>query len=263
LGTPKGRNFFHQLYAKGESREPSWMAWRMPTSANPLIDADEIEAARRDLPASAFNQEFLGIPADDGGNPFGITAIRACRVPELSTAPVAVWGVDLAKSYDWTVACGLDASGKVAKLDRWQSDWGQTKRKLLDTIGFTLTMIDSTGVGDPIVEDLIRERPNVQGFKFSSSSKQQLMEGLAAAIQRGEVGYPDGWLVQELEAFEYEYYAGGVRYTAPDGLHDDGVCALALANRLRTGMVGVDARIMDSRAEPSVGVNDRGWTRVA
>jgi hypothetical protein len=32
-----------------------------------------------------------------------------------------------------------------------------------------------------------------------------------------------------LETFEYEFTRIGVRYTAPDGLHDDCVCALALA----------------------------------
>jgi hypothetical protein len=33
----------------------------------------------------------------------------------------------------------------------------------------------------------------------------------------------------ELETFEYEYTRTGVRYSAPEGLHDDCVCALALA----------------------------------
>jgi hypothetical protein len=98
--------------------------------------------------------------------------------------------------------------------------------------------VDSTGVGDPIVEDLIRERANVEGFKFSASSKQQLMEGLAATIQRREVTFPAGWLANELEAFEYEYRAGGVRYSAPAGLTDDGVCALALSERCRRSQAG-------------------------
>jgi hypothetical protein len=232
LGTPKGRNFFHRLFAKGESGEEGWRSWRLPTITNPTIDPAEIEAARRDMPPAAFNQEFLGIPADDGGNPFGITAIRAC-IGAMSSAPAACYGVDLAKSHDWTVVCGLDEAGRVCRLERWQSDWGQTRRKVLDIVGDVPTLVDSTGVGDPITEDLTRERYSIQGLKFTSTSKQQLMEGLAAGIQRGELSFPEGWLTNELEAFEFEYRAGGVRYSAPDGLHDDGVCALALANRIR------------------------------
>jgi len=55
------------------------------------------------------------------------------------------------------------------------------------------------------------------------------MEGLASAIQQKMIAFPSGWLTSELEAFEYEYTRTGVRYSAPEGLHDDGVCALALA----------------------------------
>jgi hypothetical protein len=44
---------------------------------------------------------------------------------------------------------------------------------------------------------------NFEGFKFSSTSKQQLMEGLSVAIQRQEVRFPAGVVVAELEAFEY------------------------------------------------------------
>jgi len=45
-------------------------------------------------------------------------------------------------------------------------------------------------------------------------------------------------LTSELEAFEYEYTRLGVRYAAPEGLHDDCVCALALAVQAR-GTLGV------------------------
>lgn len=227
LGTPKGRNFFHQIFARGESGDSDWKSWRMPTVANPFIEASEVEAARRDMPESAFNQEYLGIPADDGGNPFGLTAIASCLC-DLSDQPPAFFGIDLAKSYDWTVVVGLDEQGKCSVLERWQSDWAQTKRRILDIIEDKPALVDSTGVGDPIVEDLQREA-NVTGFNFSLKSKQRIMEGLAAAVQRKEIGFPDGWLRHEMDSFEYEYVPSGVRYSAPSGLHDDGVCGLALA----------------------------------
>jgi hypothetical protein len=70
---------------------------------------------------------------------------------------------------------------------------------------------------------------NVRGYNFTAPSKQQLMEGLTVAIQHQEIRYPDGPIVAELESFEYVYTRTGVRYSAPDGLHDDCVCALALA----------------------------------
>ena len=90
-------------------------------------------------------------------------------------------------------------------------------------------LIDSTGVGDPITEDLQRDGLDVTGFKFSQTSKQQLMEGLQAAIHQRKISFPDGVIVSELEIFEYTFTATGVRYSAPSGFHDDVVCALALA----------------------------------
>jgi hypothetical protein len=69
----------------------------------------------------------------------------------------------------------------------------------------------------------------VKGFKFTSQSKQQLIEGLVMAVQGGNIGFPDGHIADEMRNFEFEYSRTGVRYTAPQGLHDDCVCSLALA----------------------------------
>jgi hypothetical protein len=231
FGTPKGRNYFHQLYAKGQQGKGDWVSWRFGTVENPVIADEEVASAKADMPKAAFEQEYLGIPADDGGNPFGIGAIRACVAPGLSDAQPVVWGVDLAKSQDWTWAIGLDSSVAVCRSERWQGPWSTT----LDRLSFLLrqghrALVDSTGVGDPIVEQLQkRVGGRIEGYHFTAPSKQRLMEGLAAAIHQKAVRFPDGPLVSELEAFTYEYTKSGVRYTAPDGLHDDGVCALALA----------------------------------
>jgi hypothetical protein len=234
FSTPKGHNYFHSLFAKGQSGETNWASWRRGTIDNPYIDAEEIAEAKADLPDHIFNQEYLGIPADDGGNPFGIKAIRECTMTATSGIETVWYGIDLAKAHDYTVVCGFDRSGQITSLDRWQSDWGATKQRILDIVGNKRTLVDSTGVGDPIVEDMQRSPgANIEGFRFTSQSKQQLMEGLAVAIQRGDISIYGDWLVNELEMFRYEYRSSGVRYSAPEGMFDDGVCALALANWLR------------------------------
>ena len=228
LGTPKGTGDFHRLFTEAEGDTTGTMrAFRIGTRHNPHIDADEVEAARRSLPPEVFAQEYEGIPAEDGGNPFGLDAIRECVGP-MSVAKVEHWGVDLAKSHDFTVAVGIDRDGAVCRLERWQSPWGVTRERLAQMIGGTPALIDSTGVGDPIVEDLARVCRAAEGFKFTSQSKQQLMEGLQLAVQTREIRFPDGWLRAELESFGYRYSGRSVSYEATAG-HDDGVCALALA----------------------------------
>lgn len=229
LGTPKGTGDFHRLYTQAESDTSGlWKAFRIGSAANPLLASSEIEMARRMLPDAIFKQEMEGIPAEDGGNPFGLDAIRACLGP-MSNADPECWGVDLAKSQDWTVAIALDKDGAVCRLERWQTPWTVTREKLARMIAEKPAHIDSTGVGDPIVEDLRKVCRRAEGFKFTSQSKQQLMEGLQIAIQTQEIRVPDGWLRAELESFGFRYSGrGAVAYEATVG-HDDGVCALALA----------------------------------
>lgn len=85
------------------------------------------------------------------------------------------------------------------------------------------------------------------------------MEGLAAAIQRQEISFPDGWLRNELDTFEYEYTRTGVKYSAPEGLHDDGVCALALAVRHKVKAPGLQLQVRMMGEEVAAVDDERFW----
>lgn len=198
-----------------------------------ILDLEEIEQAKEDLPDAVFRELYLAEPSDDGSNPFGLQYIRQCLIDQggkLAPGPAVSYGIDLAKSFDFVVVTGLNAEGFVCHLERWQGPWGSTKKRILQLPDIP-TLIDSTGVGDPIVEELMETRTRTEGFKFSSQSKQQLMEGLASAFQQSKIGIPSGWLQDECEAFEYVHTRTGTKYAAPEGQHDDGVCSLALAWR--------------------------------
>lgn len=229
MSTPKGKNDFHKIWQKGRAGDAGWTSWQMSTYENPYIDPAEIDEARSDLPELAFSQEYMAEFNENVANPFGSQFIRQCIYP-LSTQPVAVYGIDLAKSTDWTVIIGMDSTGNVCYFDRFQTDWRTTKQKILQ-LPKAAILIDSTGVGDPITEDLQRDGLDVTGFKFSQTSKQQLMEGLQAAIHQRKISFPDGIIVSELEIFEYQFTSTGVKYSAPVSFHDDAVMALALATQ--------------------------------
>jgi hypothetical protein len=196
-----------------------------------LLDIAEIEDAKRTLPKEVFDELYLAIPSDNGTNPFGVPAIRNCIKP-ISNKPASCYGIDLAKSFDYTVIVGLDDDSNVCYFDRFQADWSVTKNKIMQLQKGIEKNIDATGVGDPIVEELQRLGSNVYGFKYSSQSKQQLMIGLQNAIQLGEVSILEGVMQDEMESFEFEYTRTGVKYNAPDGMHDDTVNALALARNI-------------------------------
>lgn len=257
IGNVKGKkNWAYVLARRAESGEKD-MIYSKITAYDAveagLVDMAEIEDAKRQLPEAVFRELYLAEPSDDAGNPFGAKAIQDCIVPRMSSKKPIGLGIDLAKSVDWTVIIGLDANKHVCYFDRFQLPWEATIQRITSALRtFNVrTLVDSTGVGDPITEFLQQVSSKVEGYKFSSQSKQQLMEGLAVDIQSRALHYPDGVIAQELDCFEYEYTRLGVRYSAIEGMHDDCVCALALADRCVSQFVEYDeeAEIYDPVAE--------------
>lgn len=230
IGNVKGKkNWGYRLALRAKQGDPQFDHFKITAydaAKEGLLSFDEIEQAKKDLPESVFKELYLAEPSEDGSNPFGLSFISQCTY-SLSSEPAICYGIDLAKSHDWTVIIGLDKNGAVCHFDRFQNDWRQTTMKILELPNVSIA-IDSTGVGDPIGEDVARVK-DVELFKFTSNSKQQIMEGLALAIQKRNITFPDGVIKDELEQFEFEYTRTGVKYSAPVGIHDDCVCALALA----------------------------------
>lgn len=242
IGNVKGRrNWFYEFCRRAEAgQDPnaSFMriTWRDAVEAN-VLDLEEIEDARRNLPEAVFKELYEAVANDDSGNPFGEDHIYACVFDpsdeSVSLGPPVAFGIDLAKHQDYLVVIGLDEAGKVAAFHRWNGvPWRDSIRRIHEIVGEdTPALVDSTGVGDPVLEELQEGHGNFRGLHFSPASKQRLMEGLAVSIQSHEIGFPDGQIKSELLSYEYVTYPSGVRYAAAQGWNDDCVCALALARQ--------------------------------
>lgn len=242
IGNIKGKkNWFYRLSRQAESgmEDAIYSSFTSLDAVNSgVLKQEEIDDAKRMLPERVFNELYLNVASEEGSNPFGFDAIRNCLAMMSTRAPVC-FGVDLAKSHDWTVIIGIDALGYVCRFERFQKiPWPEQTKKILEIIGKVPTLIDSSGVGDPVVEAIQQKSPgNVEGFKFTAESKQDLMRGLAIAIQGGSIHFPEGTIVDELESFEFAYRehdgkVSGVRLEAAAGFFDDCVCALALAVKI-------------------------------
>lgn len=255
IGNVRGRkNWAYSLARRTQAGDlPGWKYSKITAAdavAAGIIDAAEVESARRELPAHVFRELYEAEPSDDGGNPFGLQHIAAC-VCDLGAGPPVAYGVDLAKSVDWTVVVGLNREARPCVFERWQRiPWSETVDRIVGIVGDKPALVDSTGVGDPIVETLQRRGSNFEGFQFTSSSKQKLMEGLSLAIQGHSVGILEGVMRNECESFEYEYKPNGVRYQAAEGMHDDCVVGLALAVEKSRGYVNVGASVVNAIRPP-------------
>jgi hypothetical protein len=283
MGTPKGRNGFHALWLRGmDPQENDWVAWQMPTSANPFIDPSEIEAARRGMPERAFQQEYLAIFLQDGGGVFrGVRDVvevgRVAFSPRMPGRTYVVGG-DLARMEDFTVLTVLDDTGSQVYWDRMQTvSWERQVSRIVDVAGISNANVylDATGVGDPICEAVEREAQRrgllitVEPYVFGATSKRVLMDTLAISIEQHRIALMDNAVqTNELEAYTYVMTPGGnVRMSAPEGLHDDCVCSLALAeygrqqdvNAVPVGIRGLSPDIRRGEVDYE---SEEGWASV-
>lgn len=236
LSTPKGLNYFHQLYQRGlDPEQPDWQCWQQPTASNPFIAAEEIEAARQELPERVFAQEYLAQFLEDGSGVF--RKVTEAAILEPSDPQKGHWyamGVDWAKLSDFTVLSVLDGCcAKQVALDRFQQiDYTlQVSRlkALHDRYKPRVIIAEANAMGAPLVEQLARLDLPVQPYVPTNATKAVVIEGLALALEQGRLQLlKDSVQKGELLAFEAERLPSGlIRYGATG--HDDTVIALALA----------------------------------
>jgi len=137
---------------------------------------------------------------------------------------------------DFSVITVIDTATKaVVFIDRFKDiDYPFQKKRIIATAmryNNARIVVDSTGVGQPIKDDLEREGLFIEDFHFTGKSKKELVEKLSIFIEQGIITIPnDLTLLDELTSFGYQLTdAGNIKYSAPQGLHDDCVMSLALA----------------------------------
>jgi hypothetical protein len=255
ISTPKGRGWFYEIYERGNKmfRDgstkypagtkdpwPEWRSVRLPTWANPTVPKIALEELKRNLSADQYRQEVAAEFLLESAGVF--RGIRSCMTagPQRE-APLPghqyIMGIDLARINDFTVLTVIDRERMhVVYHERFNSiSWNVQYYRIIETArayNQALCLIDATGLGDPIVETLQQAGVHAEPYKISNSmAKQQLIEKLRVVIEQGTVSFPQiPVLLEELEAFEYEYTSNGtIRYSAPAGRHDDCVISLALA----------------------------------
>ena len=239
LSTPRGLNYLHTLYRRGETgADPEWRAWRMPTTANPYIDAAEVAKIQGSAAELWFRQEYMAEFVDMEGSVFRRIQDAATATPldGPEAGHTYVFGVDWGKLNDWTVITVLDVTAKcVVAIERFnQIDYTLQLGRLRAMYahwGPQTVIAEANSMGEPLIDTLRQDGLPVSPFHTSNASKAVIIDALAMAFDEGAIGIPnDTALVGELLAYEAQRLPSGLlRYGAPDGMHDDCVMSLALA----------------------------------
>lgn len=253
IGTPKGRNWFCTEHQHAADR-PDTAAWQAPTLGvrmgalgleraphpleNPQIALTEIMELQRTMPTLTFEQEILAQFVEGSGAVFRRVREAATATPQAARVEGHRYtvGVDWGRASDFTVMAVVDTTThELVCLDRSnQVEYALQAGRLqalCQRFRPDSVYAEQNAMGEPIVETLQRMSLPVYPFQTTNASKAAVIDALALAFERAELRLlNDETLLGELLAYAAERLPSGlVRYSAPEGSHDDCVIALALA----------------------------------
>jgi phage terminase large subunit-like protein len=123
IGTPKGRNWFYDMYNLGtEGDDEEWKSWHFTTRDNPLIDPKEIEGARKTLSSFSFKQEYEASFDNAGTDLFKEKWIKLGEEPDGGVYYI-----------------GLDISGFL------NENYSQSRQKKLDQSAIAVVKVTDDG----------------------------------------------------------------------------------------------------------------------
>lgn len=234
--TPRGQNHAFTLMQQAKDN-PNWFVQVLTNNETHVLSEEALNEERKNNPQDFIDQEYFCKFIEGAGSFFRRVldnVYEATDKPEVNHEYQL--GVDLAKTMDYTVVTPFDLTTfKALKQDRFnQIDYQLQKSKIEASYlryNKGLVNMDSTGVGEPIYDDLYQRGIRVNPYKFTETSRRDLLVNLQLLLEQNKIKIPnDPILIGELQSFRYNISdRGRTRIEVPDGLHDDTVFSLALS----------------------------------
>lgn len=242
VGTPRTKDFFFKRYIYAKSKR-SWQAFTLSAEDSGIIPQEKLDEIRQTIPLETYNQEYRALFTDDGASPFRNVLRCVKNAMEMpSDKHHYQIGVDLARKEDFSVITVYDVCcSKVAWIERFtELNWPFQRARIeamarrYPTEGRpSRIIIDSTGLGDPICQDLQQAGLLVTPITLTLKTKQQMVENAIIKFDQQSISIPRfEALINELETFESRKTKNGrIQYGHPDikDMHDDCVISLCLA----------------------------------
>ena len=236
ISTPKGKKMMHKLSMLRHS-DDRYRYFHFTSYDNPMIDNREIDSIRSTVPEHVFRQEYLAEFVDGGAGLF--KNVRS-SIGVATKSGKIYGGLDIGRADDYTVLTIGTKEGGVLYVGRWRHDeWTNIINKVADKIKEfnAYVYVEVNNQGDVFYEMLQRTVGNkIDPFTTTTKTKPIMIEDLAVSFEQNELTIPnEEYLIDELEAFTYIFDAKTrrVKYSAPEGIHDDTVISMALYNQAR------------------------------
>ena len=248
IGTPKGRNWFYDIYNLGLGEEDEeWKSWHFTTKDNPLIDPKEIEGAKKTLSSFAFKQEYEASFDNAGTDTFKEEWLKFGKEPDYGNYYIAI---DLAgfenigmtasakKRLDQTAMAVVkvteDGKWWVNKIEHGRWDIKETCQRIIKNI----KQFQPQGVGIergslknavlPYLSDLMRSNNtycHIEDLTHGNKKKtERVVWALQGRFEHGKITLNED---EDWDEFRDEY----VMFPTPQ-VHDDLLDALSYIDQL-------------------------------
>jgi hypothetical protein len=244
ISTPKSKNWFYEYFLRGNTLNNVYIAFKGISQDNPYVSKEFLIEQFKSLPREIYEQEYNAEFSDSTNDVFTnldfVCMLDEFGIPNRSERYYI--GIDTGITNDYTVCVIQSESGRIEKIIRTN---GRTFEEIGKDIVFECRkwnvvggFCEVNGIGLAMYELL---RPNIkklQGFTTTQDSKTKAVRKLIYDIQEGKVELPSKKLMpevfNEMSAYTFKYAANGnISFTHPNGMHDDIVDAIMLANLAR------------------------------
>jgi hypothetical protein len=250
LSTPWDKNhFFYRAFIN-----PQYSVHKVKSEECPLVTKDFLEEMRQNMTREQYLMEYEAEFVEALNSYLPQSLIRGCvelaqrlnleLAPTLeANFPRAEYyaGVDFGKLQDYSVIAIIKREGEVLKLiylyqfpleTPYTEVIGHLVRANQKFHDFRRIVVDQTGVGEPVLEEMHNQGLNsVEGVKFTVQTKEELLASLKIAMEQNRLAIPyHRQLCQQLNEQQYTYAKNGhLQFSHPQNCHDDMTWAIALA----------------------------------
>jgi hypothetical protein len=203
-----------------------------------FVDIEDYNYAKEHESPYIFRRDWEGQLPDEFNSVFKPDKVYDCIDDNIieDISKVKYFGIDLGfstnSSSDYTVITGIGKNNEVKFFRRFKKSGEDLINTLRSYINNRPCFIDATGAGLTVYDLLKTSCKNLEPYKFSNTTKQNLITTLAHYIHAEKIKYKNhDILINELCSYESDISPTGL-ITFGNGkgsLHDDSVCSLALA----------------------------------
>ena len=156
------------------------------------------EFLRANMDEEAYRRQYLCEFIDESSSYFPFSLIYNCIGLWRGGAGGRYLGVDIGRKRDFTVICVVEELGGtfgVRKLEVLKRVNYETQKKVIRQMiveeDIKRGLIDESGIGNQLSEEICREFPQMKGLYFTNANKEEMAIDIKRLLENNQIVLPD------------------------------------------------------------------------